>query len=102
MTFLSDHTQAKGGGRVTKGSVNHCRDAKRDLVLERPRNDLHADGQALRRSANRDDSRGAASTLNHCVWRTASRYSTVWPSITQLRSPWRNAGMLATGQSRTG
>ena len=45
---------------------------------------------------------GAASVLNHCVCRTASRYSTSRPSIIHVRSPWRNAGTLATGQSSTG
>src|SRR5580698_1451942 len=45
---------------------------------------------------------GAASALNHCECRQASRYSTARPSISQRRSPWRNAGTLATAQSNNG
>ncbi len=75
---------------------------------ERPRPQTAA-RQSARRSASPQASgrrepppRARPSTLNHCVCRTASRYSTVAPSMVHLRSPWRNAGMLATGQSRTG
>ncbi len=78
---------------IAEGRIHQRRDAQRRLVLEGPRNDLHADRQALRRTPTGTTAAGAASALNHCVCRTASRYSTVFPSIIHARSSWRKAGM---------
>ncbi len=102
-SYARCESSARSAAAITERSIDDRRNAQHYLIFKRPRDNLHPDRQPLGRAAHRHHRRRRRQRVEplrvphriEVLHRRARR-------CVHARSPCRNAGTLATGQSSTG